>query len=304
MPINRLLSTRRPLMMAPQYVGPYDSISSGMLSCWSLRRCLSTYNGPAIRIRRASDNDETDISFKDNGDIDIDSIASFINATTGHVKTWYDQTPNSKHLDQPTLGNQPYILLNQQNGLPGVDFLAANSQRLHTTDTTSFYNNLHSTGGSVAFVTDCDNSSFSKYIIGNGTIGGIGNNGVNIFRSATEHLEAEVGRVLTDTNGLSVDVVHGSPNFNTVYIWMTLDPDNLTAADRSLAWENGSSLSGTNALTNTPNTGDSGASLFVGRSGSNTLSFDGRMFEVVIWNDIYSSYRLAWQDSVSAYWSI
>ena len=52
---------------------------SGSTAVYSLRKVNSTYTGPAIRVRRSSDNTESDINFKSNGDLDTTALLSFAN---------------------------------------------------------------------------------------------------------------------------------------------------------------------------------------------------------------------------------
>ena len=52
---------------------------SGSTAVYSLRKVNSTYTGPAIRVRRSSDNTESDINFKSNGDLDTTALLSFTN---------------------------------------------------------------------------------------------------------------------------------------------------------------------------------------------------------------------------------
>lgn len=63
-------------------------------SAYSLRRLRSTYSGPAIRVRRSSDNTEQDIAFTPSGDLDESALLSFVGAGNGFVTTWYDQGYN------------------------------------------------------------------------------------------------------------------------------------------------------------------------------------------------------------------
>lgn len=89
----------------------------------SLRQVRSAYLGPAIRVRRSSDNAEQDIGFVD-GWLDTESLLAFVGAGDGFVKTWYDQSVNANHLIQNTAGYQPYIVqsgvVSQVEGIMGV----------------------------------------------------------------------------------------------------------------------------------------------------------------------------------------
>lgn len=73
----------------------------------------AVYSGPAIRVRRSSDNTEQDISFASsspNSGIDTTALLSFVGANNGFVTTWYDQSGNARNAIQTTAANQPQIV--------------------------------------------------------------------------------------------------------------------------------------------------------------------------------------------------
>lgn len=81
----------------------------GACAAYSLRRLSGLYNGPAIRVRRSSDNAEQDIYFTDTFGFDITAFNAFVGASTAYVKTWYDQSGNGMHVSQTSTANQPQI---------------------------------------------------------------------------------------------------------------------------------------------------------------------------------------------------
>jgi len=90
----------------------------------SLRRLLTSYTGPAIRVRRSSDNAETDIGFTTAGTLDTTALLAHCGANSGYVTTWYDQSGNTRHLTQTTTASQPRIVnagtIDTINGKPAV----------------------------------------------------------------------------------------------------------------------------------------------------------------------------------------
>jgi hypothetical protein len=90
-----------------KYVGLLDTYT-GAAAAYSLRWLNTDYTGPAIRVRRASDNAEQDIGFDANGDLDTTALATFCSGTDGFVKTWYDQA-GSNDATQTTTGSQPKV---------------------------------------------------------------------------------------------------------------------------------------------------------------------------------------------------
>ena len=55
-----------------------SNLLQGSVAAYSLRKLDDSYSGAAIRIRRDSDNTETDIGFDAEGNLDIDAIKSFL----------------------------------------------------------------------------------------------------------------------------------------------------------------------------------------------------------------------------------
>ena len=92
---------------------------------YAFRKLRSTYSGPAIRIRRASDNLETDINFLGyvpglGAPWDEAAATAHCAATSCFVKTIYDQSGNARDLTQATPASQPSLVFGCQNGLPCI----------------------------------------------------------------------------------------------------------------------------------------------------------------------------------------
>jgi hypothetical protein len=85
---------------------------TGAAAAYSLRKLSSSYSGSAIRVRRASDNAETDIGFNVFGELDTVSLAAFCGSNDGFVKTWYDQSGSANDATQNTTAYQPKIVDN------------------------------------------------------------------------------------------------------------------------------------------------------------------------------------------------
>lgn len=82
---------------------------SGSGAAYSLRKLKTTYSGYAIKVRRSSDNTETDIGFSGEA-LDTVSLLAFVGSGNGFVTTWYDQSGNGKNAVQTTATNQPNIV--------------------------------------------------------------------------------------------------------------------------------------------------------------------------------------------------
>lgn len=103
----------------------------GAYAAFSLRSLSDTYRGPAIRVRRSSDNAEQDIGFDGTGFLDTAALTEFVGTGSGddgYVVAWYDQTGgepmvNSNAASQPyvVIGGQPVLSSTSKPGLYFVD---------------------------------------------------------------------------------------------------------------------------------------------------------------------------------------
>jgi hypothetical protein len=107
---------------------------TGAVAAYSVRKLDKDYTGSCMRVRRASDDAETDIGFDGNGDLDTAAIATHCGASTGWTVTWYDQSGNSNNATQATASAQPQIYngtaVITDNGKPALE---CSSDRLEFT---------------------------------------------------------------------------------------------------------------------------------------------------------------------------
>ncbi|WP_413510823.1 arabinofuranosidase catalytic domain-containing protein [Serratia liquefaciens] len=106
------------------YIGPIEEVNAAM--AYGLRKLRSTYEGFAVRVRRSSDNAETDIGFAADRGLDVATLLSFCGAGSGFVTTWYDQSGNNAHAARTNTAGQPMIVsagvLVTLNGRPALAF--------------------------------------------------------------------------------------------------------------------------------------------------------------------------------------
>lgn len=98
----------------------------------SVRRISPNYTGPAMTIRRASDNQETDIGYIGD-DLDTAAIIAHCTGTDGFVTTWYDQSTVNRNFTNSTAAAQPKIYDNAtgvitKNGKPALLFDGVNDR--------------------------------------------------------------------------------------------------------------------------------------------------------------------------------
>lgn len=117
-------------------------------AAYSVRKLRFGYTGQCIRIRRSSDNAETDIGFLSSGDIDAAAITSFLGGSNGFLVTWYDQSGSSNNATQSTAARQVRVYTNKLNTKVALGFDSAPA-----TDSRALMDNpiVYSTGGFYSF---------------------------------------------------------------------------------------------------------------------------------------------------------
>ncbi len=74
-------------------------------AAYSLRKLRSDYQGPAIRVRRASDSAEQDFGFTGEGNLNISAVEEWLGEDDGFVVEWYSQIDG--HPSATPQGSQP-----------------------------------------------------------------------------------------------------------------------------------------------------------------------------------------------------
>ena len=112
----------------------WDGSQTGLLddypnasAAYSLRALNSAYTGPAIKVRRSSDNEEQDINLLYDGTLHTASLLSFVGAGDAYVSKWYDQSGNGNNdALQNSASKQPQIVSSgsviNENGNISVKF--------------------------------------------------------------------------------------------------------------------------------------------------------------------------------------
>lgn len=173
---------------------------SGATVAYSLRKLNKTYAGSAIRVRRSSDNAETNIGFSNN-QLDTTTLLAFCGAGNGFVTIWYDQSGNANDANQTTVANQPRIVNS------GVVELEGSKPTLSYYNTTCGLNiaSIPFTGATIISFFSVANAKTSDQYEMLFTVGGLGSN-INIRRNGV--MEYYLGEYPTaGTNGISVNNV-------------------------------------------------------------------------------------------------
>jgi hypothetical protein len=142
------------------FVGLLDTYPNAAVA-YSVRKLRAAYTGSAIRVRRSSDNTESNIGFTALGNLDESALTTFCSGTNGFVTTWYDQSGNARDVTQTTAANQPQIVSSGSvinvNSKPSVRFQDITDLLRCTTATGTSLNN------SVATVGKFNTSGASSY---------------------------------------------------------------------------------------------------------------------------------------------
>lgn len=150
---------------------------------YSLRLVNTSYTGPAIKVRRSSDNSTLDINYSA-GELDTSALMTFVGSGSGYIDTWFDQSGNARHATQATAARQPQIVnsgvLCAKNGKAAAYFSGTNAinftfltmpfcfaDSAYTTVTTAAYENFGKWGGVHGF----DFTSSGRCQIGFSNIG-------------------------------------------------------------------------------------------------------------------------------------
>jgi hypothetical protein len=88
---------------------PLDVFPAAATAVSIARLLRSVYTGPALRVRRGSDNAEQDIPYA-GGLLNTVSLLAFCAATNGFLVRAYDQSGNARDIVQTTPANQPPIV--------------------------------------------------------------------------------------------------------------------------------------------------------------------------------------------------
>lgn len=106
-------------------IAPLDGTGSFATpaAAYSLRRLKSTYTGPGIRLRRASDNAEADIGFLGftgftGAPLNVAQANTHCAATTCTVATWYDQSGNARDGTRAPAQQPSFVFACAPNGQP------------------------------------------------------------------------------------------------------------------------------------------------------------------------------------------
>ena len=240
---------------------------TGAAAAYSVRKLDKDYTGNCMRIRRDSDDSETDIGFDSSGDLDTAAIASHCGSASGHVVTWYDQSGNSNNATQSNSSKQPQIYNGSAvitvNGKPSLLHVSNNNCLSRSTNITGTVTNFY------VFI-----AADSNYSLHGG--------GTNLL--AQSHSSSSAGT----TTGLYINNVQFTGS---------------TRGDLHTAFGTSQVLSSDNVRVGDPN---QGLNIFgyKAQAGAGFNFSSGNVQEVVTWNSDQSSNRSGIETNINNYYSI
>lgn len=195
----------------------FDSITSVPVAAFSTRRLYAAYTGPAMRVRRASDDTELDINFLSTGELDTASLLSFVGngvGANGFMVKWYDQSGNARDLAQPTALAQPRIAVDgameTMNGHPAMHTVRLNGWFMGASGFTGAQPN---TRCSVLQIMDPANAVNAVFFDSNNS-GAVGN---SLYMQSTTQMTMFRGSnlagpndIVTNTQATAVETANGA----------------------------------------------------------------------------------------------
>lgn len=120
------------LLLPVGFMASPAAVAAGLLldriaaiGAYSVRKLVSAYAGPALRVRRDSDNTEQDIGFSGTA-LDTAALLAFCGSASGFVSKWYDQSGAGHDAVQPAAAGQYRIVsggaLVTQGGRPCLGY--------------------------------------------------------------------------------------------------------------------------------------------------------------------------------------
>jgi hypothetical protein len=262
----------------------------GAAAAYSLRKLDKDYAGSAIRVRKdTTGQPEQDIGFTASGDLDTAALKSFLNARSGFVVRWYDQSGNTITATQSTQASQPRIanlgVIERRSGKVAVFFDGANDRVI----TNAFsYND----GNYAAFACANQVDTTARVMLSHDSNA--------ITRRAPIYIRFNgPSQTLANTTGTATFITDNgnSINANQTYIFSALKRPNNTEMYVNGATNGATTLSG--------NSVNFSQSLKIGSQYFNgTNHYFGYIHEIILYGTDKSSDRTGIETNINTYYSV
>jgi hypothetical protein len=256
-------------------------------AAYSVRKLRTLYTGSAIRVRRSSDNTETDIGFS-GANLDTSALTSFCGSGNGFVTTWYDQSGNANNASQTNALLQPQIVSSGSvltiNSKPSIKFDGSNDRLTNisgaiTTTSSSIFSVIQPSVLNSA----ADNVIVSQYNTSTGRF-------IFSFNLITGNFRLRI------FEGSGMGNIYGTTNISNNTTYLTEMINNNKSVTGYL--NGGSQMSGTFS-TQPPNVSNNIAA-YDGTGGF----LNGYESEVIIYNSNQSSNRTGIESNINTYYGI
>jgi len=278
---------------------------SGATAAYSLRLLRGEYSGSAIRVRRADDNAEQDIGFRNN-DLDTSALATFSLGSDCFVVTWYEQSGASgaANMTQSTASNQPKIYdgasqsVLMDNEKPAIDFDYSNTHHFSASPTNwnSIVDDTNHTISMVYNLNQYNSPRSTLYNIANEVSGGEGDTLIAMARSAGLRIgffDKSEG-IITKTAGF-ISTIGGAQNGVQYLVTSIYDTTDLNSFANSTIEDNN---------TSNPEAPKTANKFFIGANSNSGNPMDGKLQEFIIWNVDQTSNRSGIETNINDHYSI
>jgi len=214
----------------PSFIGLLDEFGTDCIGSFSIRKLTVDYNGPAMTVRRDNDDQETDINFTSDGNLDTSALTTFAGSNDVFVKHWYDQIGN-RTASQTSVAKQPQIVdsgtVIEVNGKPALQYDKSDELEVSASNATSPYE-LYS--GSSAQEDGYDGFAFSviyksfRDITGADSIFEYEEVGTD-FNGSGFRVRNAVIQLRTKNVNLEVDIPLGTNRDNQQLYWANVEED-------------------------------------------------------------------------------
>jgi hypothetical protein len=281
-----------------QFVGLLD-LYPNAAAAYSLRKLNTAYTGSAIRVRR-TDLQELDIGFTSTGALDTAALLSFTGTgalNNGFVKTWYDQSGNSRNATQLTAINQPQIVSAGSvltkafigGSKPTISFTTSNILNFDTTIGKNVGNIFYKT---VAYVTGGDSYrnviTISNDFAGRSRASIFGRSGAN-FEAGGRRLDTDGYQFVNSTNVAQEGILGAFFDYANAQLDVYV---NNTTTQKTGAFQTSGNTSNTNS-----------AASFIGANSFSAL-FAGGISEVIIYETNQSSNNTGINTNINDFYTI
>jgi len=271
-------------------------------AAYSLRKLDKDYTGAAIRVRKdTTGQPEQDIGFTASGDLDTAALKSFLNARSGFVTTWYDQSGSGRNATQSTAANQPRIALN------GVIDRGSASLNQSTRPRVFFNNTFAMRLLTSSFSMTGDVSAFSAYMQDQSggfiSIAQYGETAVNYKMRNIASWNGGGGSIQRHTISVDYFLTASNPRTDTI----TLAKSHISSTIFDVANQLGKGALDNKSLKSFSMTMQNPASsIFTigGQLGGGVILFNGGINEIIYYNSNQETNRTGINTNMNTYYSI